>query len=181
MLRFAIIFLFHLFSVVNFFKIRFFMFYTLFFQFVSVKDTIFFWKHAQHQPKKERENKFPFLSLFQMPPKKVTKQSSKVSKQRWHGANVFRQSWKFVGTSPRCSRNWTSRSTAQSHRWLNCSCCGWTTYEGVKWFGGGGDDLTTVSMWLFLKIHGQELRMRGVNLSLETLPSAIRPSQPWCL
>jgi hypothetical protein len=54
MLRFAIIFLFHLFSVVNFFKIRFFMFYTLF-QFVSVEDTIFFENmHNTNQKKRER-------------------------------------------------------------------------------------------------------------------------------
>jgi hypothetical protein len=58
MLWFAIIFLFHLFSVVNFFKIRFFMFYTLFFQFVSVKDTIYFEKMHNTNQKRERENKF---------------------------------------------------------------------------------------------------------------------------
>jgi hypothetical protein len=59
------------------------MFYTLFFQFVSVKDTIFL-KKCTTPTKKERERtSFQFLSLFPMPPKqKVTKQSSKALLKR---------------------------------------------------------------------------------------------------
>lgn len=57
------------------------MSYTSFFQFVSAKDTIFL-KKCTTPTKKERDNKFPFLSLFPMPPKKITKQSSKALLKR---------------------------------------------------------------------------------------------------